>query len=105
LEQVFRELVRTLVVGGNFLVADFHPFGLYARRGSRRLRASFVHGMADYYRMNRGLGIDITDCREGYCDEKAAAFFSTPEEKLIYRGLKDSPLVIAFRGRKMGDVK
>lgn len=105
LEQVFQELARTLVIGGDFLVADFHPFGLYAKRGSRRLRASFANGIADYYRMARDLGIDITDCREGYCDDKAAAFFVTPEEKQIYRSLKDSPLVIAFRGRKMGDIK
>lgn len=105
LELVFQELARTLVVGGDFLVADFHPFGLYAKRGSRRLRASFAHGMAEYYRMARDLGIEIADCREGYCDEKAAAFFVTPEEKQIYRGLKDSPLVVAFRGRKMGNIK
>jgi hypothetical protein len=105
LEMVFQELARTLVIGGDFLVADFHPFGLYAKRGSRRLRASFAHGLAEYYRIARDLGITITDCREGYCDEKSAAFFATPEEKQIYRGLKDSPLVIAFRGRKMGNIK
>ncbi len=105
LEQVLRELARTLIVGGDFLVADFHPFGPYAKRGSRRLRASFAHGISEYYRMARDLGIDITDCREGYCDEKAAAFFTTPEEKQIYRNIKDSPLVIAFRGRKMGNVR
>lgn len=104
-EQVFKELARTLVTGGDFLVADFHPFGLYAKRGSRRIRASFAHGIADYYRMARDLGIDITDCREGYCDEKSSAFFITPEEKQIYRSIKDSPLVIAFRGRKMGNIK
>lgn len=105
LELVFRELARTLVTGGDFLVADFHPFGLYAKRGSRRMRASFAHGLAEYYRMARDLGIDITDCREGYCDDKASAFFVTPEERQIYRGIKDSPLVIAFRGRRMGSVK
>lgn len=105
LELVFQELARTLVVGGDFLVADFHPFGPYAKRGSRRLRASFAHGLAEYYRIARDLGIDITDCREGDCDEKSAAFFVTPEEKQAYRGLKDSPLVIAFRGRKMGSIK
>lgn len=104
-EQVFKELARTLVMGGDFLVADFHPFGLYAKRGSRRIRASVAHGIADYYRMARDLGIDITDCREGYCDEKSSAFFITPEEKQVYRSLKDSPLVIAFRGRKMGNIK
>jgi SAM-dependent methyltransferase len=105
LEQALQELARTLVVGGDFLLADFHPFGLYAKRGSHRLRASFAHGIEDYYRMARGFGIDLTDCREGFCDEKAAAFFATPDEKQIYRRIKDSPLVIAFRGRKLGDVK
>lgn len=105
LEQALSELARTLVVGGDFLIADFHPFGLYAKRGSRRLRASFASGISDYYRMTRDLGIDITDCREGYCDEKSSAFFVTPEEKQIFRGIKDSPLVIAFRGRKMGNTK
>lgn len=105
LEQVFRELTRTLVTGGDFLVADFHPFGLYAKRGSRRMRASFAHGVAEYYRIAQELGITITDCREGYCDDKAAAFFVTPEEKQIYRGIKDTPLVITFRGRKMGTTK
>ncbi len=105
LEQALRELSRTLVVGGDFLLADLHPFGLYAKRGSHRLRPSFAHGIADYYRMARGLGIDLTDCREGFCDEKSSAFFVTPEEKQIYRRIKDSPLVIAFRGRKLGDIK
>lgn len=105
LEQAMQELARALVVGGDFLLADLHPFGLYAKRGSHRLRASFAHGIEDYYRTARGLGIDLTDCREGFCDEKAAAFFATPDEKQIYRRIKDSPLVIAFRGRKLGDVK
>lgn len=105
LEQVLQELARTLVVGGDFLLADFHPFGLYAKRGSHRLRASFAHGIEDYYRMARGFGIDLTDCREGFCDENAAAFFASPDEKQIYRRIKDSPLVIAFRGRKLGDIK
>lgn len=105
IEQALRELARTLVIGGDFLLADLHPFGLYAKRGSHRLRASFAHGIEDYYRMARSVGIDLTDCREGFCDEKSAAFFATPEEKQIFRRIKDSPLVIAFRGRKLGDVK
>lgn len=105
LDQVLQELSRGLVTGGDFLFADFHPFGLYAKRGSHRLRSSFVHGVEDYYQLARQLGIDISDCREGFCDEKAAAFFVRPEEKQIYRQFKDSPLVIALKGRKMGTVK
>lgn len=105
LDQVLQELARVLVVGGDILIADYHPFGLYAKRGSHRLRGSLAKGVEEYYRMARGVGIDLTDCREGFCDARAAAFFVTTEEKQVYRRIKDSPLVIAFRGRKMGAVK
>jgi hypothetical protein len=105
IELVLRELARTLVVGGDVVIADFHPFGNYAKRGSHRLRASFASGIEDYYRMARAAGITITDIREGFCDERSAAFFVTPDEKLLYRQLKGAPLVVAFRGRKLGDIQ
>ncbi|PIR21249.1 MAG: hypothetical protein COV45_00455 [Deltaproteobacteria bacterium CG11_big_fil_rev_8_21_14_0_20_47_16] len=105
LDLVIQELSRTLVVGGDLLLADFHPFGNYARRGSHRMRASFANGIEDYYRMAQTAGITITDIREGYCDEKSAAFFVTPHEKQLYRQIKGSPLVVVFRGKKLGSVK
>lgn len=102
--QVLAELSRCVVLGGEMIIVDFHPFGHYARKGAQRLRPAetSMRGLEDYYRLAQDQQIMLSECREGFCDERARAFFITPDEKQLYRSIKDDPLVIAFRGRKLG---
>lgn len=89
-----RELGRILAPGGQGLLIDFHPYGLYAKRGSGRLRPidSGLRCFEDYYRLCQKSGIRVVNVREAFIDEGIRGFFRE-EEIQAYRNLKGSPLL------------
>lgn len=100
--RALKELSRILTAGGTVIVADFHPFGPYAKRGTARVRPtdSAFRGVADYYKAARLAGLKIADVREVFLDEGLRPAFVTPDEKRAYRTLRDVPLVLAMVARK-----
>lgn len=90
-----KEIGRVLSPGGQGFFADFHPFGLYAKKGTERMRAveSTVRGMEDYYKVCRSAGLRIVDLREAFIDETFRSLFAG-EEIQAYRNVKGSPLLI-----------
>lgn len=100
--RALKELSRILAAGGTVIIADFHPFGPYAKRGAARVRPteSAFRGVADYYKAARLAGLKVVDVREVFIDEGLRPAFVTPEEKCAYRALRDAPLVLAMIARK-----
>lgn len=100
--QALKELARVLAPGGSLVIADFHPFGAYAKRGAVRVRPtdSSFRGVGDYYKATRLAGLRVTDVRECFVDETVRSAFQTPEEKEAYRGLRDSPLILCLMVKK-----
>ena len=95
IESAIQELGRTVKPGGRGLMVDYHPYGLYAKHGSDRLRSarSAIIGLEDYYRMFRKSGMRIIDLRESWIDETLRSYF--PEEDIqTYRTLKGTPLIV-----------
>ena len=95
LARALQELGRVLVPGGQGVVVDYHPFGLYAKKGTHRARPaeSGVHRFEDYYRLCRQVGFRVVDVREVFIDEQLRQFFKE-EEIHAYRNLKGTPLLI-----------
>lgn len=93
--RALRELGRVMAPGGQGVVVDYHPFGLYARRGANRVRPpdAGVGRIEDYYRLCRQSGLRIVDIRESFVDEGARQLFRE-EEVQAYRNLKGTPLLI-----------
>ena len=93
--RILKEVGRVLSPGGQGVVIDFHPFGLYAKSGAERERAieSPVVGLADYYKLSRSAGLRVVDVREVFVDEQMRSHF--PKEEIgAYRNLKGTPLMI-----------
>lgn len=90
-----KEIGRVLAPGGQGFFVDFHPFGLYAKRGTDRLRAveSTIRGIEDYYKICRSAGLRIVDLHEAFIDEGFRSMFAG-EEIQTYRNVKGTPLVI-----------
>ena len=90
-----RELNRVMMFGGQGVVIDYHPFGLYSRKGMGHARPvdSGIHKLEDYYRMYRSIGLRVVDVREAFIDEGMRQFFKE-EEIPAYRNLKGTPLLI-----------
>lgn len=90
-----REISRVLTPGGQGVVIDYHPFGLFAKRGANRARPadSGVSKIEDYYRLCKQSGMRVVDLREALIDEGMRQFFKE-EEIQAYRNLKGSPFLI-----------
>ncbi|MBI4237744.1 MAG: methyltransferase domain-containing protein [Deltaproteobacteria bacterium] len=102
--RALKEIGRVVTAGGTVVLADFHPFGAFARRGAARVRPSesTFRGVADYYKAARLAGVRVTDVREAFLDEGLRSAFVTVEEKQAYRALRDMPLVLCLVAKKGG---
>lgn len=91
-----KEIGRVLAPGGMGLILDFHPFGLYTKAGTPRLRSAqaTIRGLEDYYKMCRVAGLGITDLHEGFIDDLLRNQFTTAEELNAFREIKGTPLVL-----------
>ena len=99
----FKELGRVLAPDGEALVVDYHPFGLFAKTGSARLRAveATIRGLEDYYKMSRVAGLTPVEVRECFFDDTLRGHFSSAEELASFRDVKGTPLAIGLTLRKM----
>ncbi len=93
--RVVQEIGRVLAPGGQGVVVDYHPYGLYARRGTNRLRPaeSNIRKIEDYYRICKLAGIRVVDLKEALVEEEMRQLFKE-EEIGVYRSLKGSPLLV-----------
>lgn len=91
-----KELSRVLTFSGEAVVVDFHPFGLYAKRGSLRLKPleSTVRGVEDYYKICKSASLKVTAVRESFLDETVRPLLAAEDEKAAFRMVKDTPLLI-----------
>ncbi|MFH1874401.1 MAG: methyltransferase domain-containing protein [Pseudomonadota bacterium] len=90
-----KEITRTLSPGGQGVFIDFHPFGLYAKKGPQRLLSleSNIKGLEDYYKICRTAGLRIMNIKEAFIDEGLRSKFSQSEIQ-TYRNIKGTPLII-----------
>ncbi len=95
--KVLQELGRVLSMGGQGVVLDYHPYGLYATRGLSRVKSleSSLRHVQDYYKTCRDAGIRVIDFRETHLDESVRSLFAEKEISL-YRHLKGTPLVAGY---------
>ncbi len=104
LSKALKEFSRLLTISGEGVIVDFHPFGMYAKRGVTRLRPveSTAKGLEDYYKLCKMAGLKITNIKESLLDESVRSLFVSEEEKSSFRIIKDSPLLIYLFVRKGG---
>lgn len=90
-----QEVGRVLAGGGQGVIVDYHPFGLYAKRGAQRLRPaeSGLRHFEDYYRLCKAAGLRVVDVREAFIDEELRTLFRE-SEIAAYRSLKGTPLLL-----------
>lgn len=100
--KAIKEFSRILAISGEGVIVDFHPFGLYAKRGSLRLKPveATVKGLEEYYKMCKSASLKITGVRESFLDETLRSLFVTESEKMAFRMVKDTPLLIYLMVRK-----
>ena len=92
--KTIKEIGRVLAPGGQGFFVDFHPFGLYAKQGTDRLRSieSTIRGIEDYYKISKTAGLRIVDFRESFIDESMRSMFSA-DALQAYRNVKGTPLI------------
>ena len=100
---VFKELGRVLTSDGLGLVVDFHPFGLYAKSGTPRLRSvqATIKGLEDYYKMCRVANLSIMDVHEGFVDDTLRNQFVSHDEIEAFREIKGTPLVLFLKVKRI----
>jgi SAM-dependent methyltransferase len=88
------EIGRVLAPGGQGVIVEFHPFGLFAKRGAQRMRSieSNLRKFEEYYRLCRKAGLRVVDLREAFIDEGTRGLFRENEIP-AYRSLKGTPLL------------
>jgi len=90
-----KEIGRVMAPGGQGFFSDFHPFGLYAKKGTDRARSveSTIRGIEDYYKICKSAGLRIVDLREAFIDETFRSLFEADEVQ-AYRNVKGTPLMV-----------
>ena len=93
--RTIKEIGRVLAPGGQGFFIDFHPFGLFAKSGTDRIRPveSTIRGIEDYYKICRSAGLRIVDLREAFIDESFRSLFEDNEIG-AYRNVKGTPLLV-----------
>jgi SAM-dependent methyltransferase len=93
--RAMKEIARVLAPGGQGVLIDFHPFGLYAKKGTDRLKAveSTIRSIEDYYKVCKSIGLRIIDLRESFIDESFRNMFDSTDMQ-SYRNVKGTPLII-----------
>ena len=89
------EIGRVLKHGGQGMLVDYHPYGLYSKKGSTRLRpaTSCIHKIEDYYANLKNCGLRVINIKEIVVDDSMRKFFKE-EEIAAYRSLKGSAFLI-----------
>ncbi len=98
-----KEIGRLVTPGGDAIFTDFHPFGLYAKKGSVRIRPreANIRGLEDYYKICKVAGFRVADVREVFIDEAMRPYFTTPDEKAAFKNIKETPLLICLFAKKV----
>lgn len=102
--KALKELSRVISISGEGVIVDFHPFGMYAKRGSMRIRpiTSIVRGIEDYYKICRSSGLRITNIRESFFDETVRPLFITEDERSAFRIIRETPILVYLFVKKGG---
>lgn len=89
------EIGRVMAKGGQGVLVDYHPFGLYAKKGHQKARHhdAQIHRFEDYYKLAKKAGMRIVDVREVFVEETMRQFFKEAEIA-AYRNLKNTPLLV-----------
>jgi SAM-dependent methyltransferase len=91
------EIGRVLAPGGQGVIVEFHPFGLYAKRGPHRMKSieSNLRKFEEYYRLCRKAGLRVVNLREAFVEEDMRKLFAQGEIA-AYRSLKNTPILAFF---------
>jgi hypothetical protein len=93
--KTIKEISRIITSGGQGVIIDFHPFGLYAKRGSNRLHSteSTISGIGDYYKIFRNYNLRVIDLKEAFIDETYRSLFKEVDIQ-SYRNIKGTPILV-----------
>ncbi|MFH1653343.1 MAG: methyltransferase domain-containing protein [Pseudomonadota bacterium] len=95
LNRGMKEFSRVLTPGGQGVIVDFHPYSMFAKEGSQRMRSikTTINGIEDYYKLIKSTGLRVVNIRELFIDDKVRSFFA-PDAIEAYRNLKGSPFLV-----------